>query len=204
MAGDNQMDPRYLPSLMDPIIEGEADFTKGNRLKPGYWKGMSKWRLFGNVMLNIINKIASGYWSVDDPQNGYVCISSSSLKRMDLDGLYKRYAFENDMMVKAKIAGIKMQNASIPARYGREKSKIVYNDFIVKTSIFLLQSFFYRISATYVSRALSLGTKAGDHEGLSDQWDIETSIPSISENGMNLKRSRRERQADPVLTEHVD
>lgn len=68
MAGDNQMDPKYLTDLLDPIVEGAADFTKGNRLKPGFWKGMSTWRLFGNYLLNILNKISSGYWNIDDPQ----------------------------------------------------------------------------------------------------------------------------------------
>ena len=79
MAGDNQMEPAYLPDLLDPIVDGSTDFTKGNRLKPGYWKGMSKWRLFGNLLLNVLNKIASGYWGISDPQNGYVLISSDAL-----------------------------------------------------------------------------------------------------------------------------
>ena len=120
MAGDNQMDPQYLPRLMDPIIEGKADFTKGNRLKPGYWKGMSGWRLFGNTLLNLLTKIASGYWNIDDPQNGYVAVTSASLGKLDLDNLYNGYAFENDMMIKANVADIKMANVNIPARYGNE------------------------------------------------------------------------------------
>ncbi|MBR1369943.1 hypothetical protein RJ53_10830 [Methanocalculus chunghsingensis] len=145
MAGDNQMDPVHLPTLIDPIVEGKADFTKGSRLKPGYWKGMSNWRLFGNMLLNLINKIASGYWIISDPQNGYIAISSTGLSKMDLNSLYPRYAFENDMMIKANVHELRMFNIFIPAKYGSETSDIKYGSFILSTSYFLFKSFIWRI-----------------------------------------------------------
>jgi glycosyltransferase involved in cell wall biosynthesis len=157
MAGDNQMDPKYLPDLLDPIVEEATDFTKGNRLRPGYWKGMSTWRLFGNYLLNILNKIASGYWNIDDPQNGYVAISSSALTKIDLNDLYNGYAFENDMMIHANVEGIKMRSVSIPARYAEEKSKIKYKKFIIVTSIFLLTSFLWRVWNKYLKRGHPMG-----------------------------------------------
>lgn len=157
MAGDNQMDPKYIPDLVDPIIDGKADFTKGNRLKPGYWKGMSGWRLFGNTILNLLTKIASGYWNIDDPQNGYVAINSLSLGWLDLDNLYSGYAFENDMMIKANVADIQMVNVSIPAKYGKEKSKIAYNKFIIKTSLFLFSSFLWRMWTKYLKMGHPVG-----------------------------------------------
>ena len=157
MAGDNQMNPKYLPDLIDPIIDGKVDFTKGNRLKPGYWKGMSGWRLFGNTLLNLLTKIASGYWNIDDPQNGYVAINSSGLDRLDLDNLYNGYAFENDMMIKANVVDIKMANVSIPAKYGKERSKITYNKFIIKTSLFLFSSFLWRVWTKYLRIGHPLG-----------------------------------------------
>lgn len=157
MAGDNQMDPKYLTDLLDPIVENATDFTKGNRLKPGFWKGMSTWRLIGNNLLTILNKIASGYWNIDDPQNGYVAISSPALTRLDLDGLYNGYAFENDMMIKANLKGIKMQGISIPAKYANEKSKIKYGRFIFKTSIFLFISFLWRIWNKYLKKGHPMG-----------------------------------------------
>lgn len=75
MAGDNQMDPAFLPDLLDPIVEGKADYAKGNRLlSPEYRRGMSKWRFFGNSILTLLTKIASGYWQMMDPQNGYLSL----------------------------------------------------------------------------------------------------------------------------------
>lgn len=157
MAGDNQMDPTYLPNLIDPTIDDEAEFTKGNRLISGYWEGMSRWRLSGNFMLNILTKIASGYWHVDDPQNGYIAISSNSLSKLDLDKLYKGYAFENDMMIKANIAGIDLVSVPIPAKYGQEKSKIKYKKFILKTSLFLFVSFIWRVWKKYLKKGHPIG-----------------------------------------------
>jgi glycosyltransferase involved in cell wall biosynthesis len=157
IAGDNQMDPKFLPDLIDPIIEKKAEFTKGNRLIPGYSKGMSRWRLFGNSLLNILTKISSGYWNIDDPQNGYVAIDTSSLKKLDPDNLNKGYAFENDMMIKANVEGITMANVPIPAKYGREKSKIKYKKFIITTSIFLFRSFLWRIWNKYLKKGHPIG-----------------------------------------------
>jgi hypothetical protein len=82
MAGDNQMDPTYLPTLLDPIVDGRADYTKGNRLiNEAYRKGMPPWRSFGNSLLTFLTKIASGYWQMMDPQNGYTAISIRDARR---------------------------------------------------------------------------------------------------------------------------
>ena len=89
MDGDNQMDPEQLPNLLEPIIEGKADYTKGNRLlSPEYRTGITKWRFFGNSMLTFLTKIGSGYWQMIDPQNGYTATSRSVLERISLDSIY--------------------------------------------------------------------------------------------------------------------
>lgn len=151
MAGDNQMDPDYLPDLLNPIIEGRADYAKGNRLlHKEYRKGMSKWRVFGNIMLTFLTKIASGYWQLVDPQNGYTAISRSALEMIDLDSIYKLYGFANDMLIKLNVYGFRIINISHPARYGNEKSKIKYGRFIIKASWLLLRGFFWRLKMKYV------------------------------------------------------
>jgi glycosyltransferase involved in cell wall biosynthesis len=157
MAGDDQMDPKYLPDLIDPIIDQKADFTKGNRLRRGFSKGMSPWRLFGNHLLSVLNKISSGYWNINDPVNGYVAIDLNGLKKIDLDRLDEGYAFENDMMIKANIAGIRMEEVLMPAKYSKEKSSIKYGRYIFRTSAFLLTSFLWRIWQKYLIKGNFLG-----------------------------------------------
>ena len=72
MAGDAQMDPDDLPALLDPIVNGEVDYTKGNRLFTGEaWRKIPKTRYMGNAALSLMTKIASGYWHVADSQTGY-------------------------------------------------------------------------------------------------------------------------------------
>jgi hypothetical protein len=89
MDGDNQMDPAFLPQLLDPIVMRKCDFTMGNRLvNREFRRGMSTWRLFGNTMLTLLTKIASGYWSMVDPQNGFTAISRRALERIDVNSMY--------------------------------------------------------------------------------------------------------------------
>ncbi len=151
LDGDNQMDPEQLPNMLDPIVEGKADYTKGNRLlSPGYRRGMSKWRFFGNTILSFLTKIGSGYWQIMDPQNGYTAISREVLERIDIDSIYTYYGYCNDILVKLNVYGYRVMDVVMPARYGLEKSSIKYSKYIIKVSIMLLQNFFWRLKVKYV------------------------------------------------------
>jgi glycosyltransferase involved in cell wall biosynthesis len=151
MAGDNQMDPAFLSHLLDPIIDGKVDYTVGNRLiSPVYRKGMTPWRFFGNTILTMLTKIASGYWQLVDPQNGFTAISKRALERLDLDSVYPRYGYCNDLLVKLNILGFRMKNVPHPARYGREKSGIKYSTYIVGVSRLLWHDFLERLKTKYI------------------------------------------------------
>ena len=150
MAGDNQMDPAQLPKLLLPVIEGRTDYAKGNRLlNRDMRKGMSPWRQLGNGMLTMLNKIASGYWQVSDPQNGYTVISRRALELLDLGSIYTYYGYCNDLLVKLNTFGLRTLDVPIPARYGNEKSKIRYSRFIRRVSPMLFRSFLRRLKVKY-------------------------------------------------------
>ncbi|MDD3976997.1 MAG: glycosyltransferase family 2 protein, partial [Methanomicrobium sp.] len=130
MAGDNQMDPAFLPELLDPIADKKCDYTMGNRLmSPDFRRGMSKWRFFGNSVLTMLTKIASGYWQMVDPQNGYTAITARALERINLDAIYPRYGYCNDVLVRLNVYGFRIKNIPHPAKYGREKSGIRYSTY---------------------------------------------------------------------------
>lgn len=155
MAGDGQMDPAILDRIIDPVVEGRADFSKGDRLSiPDHRRSMSAWRTFGNFILTYLTRIASGYWHMMDPQNGYTAISREFLEKLDLDSLEKGFAFENDMLVKLNVLGARLVDVPHTAIYGKEHSKIRYHKYIVNTSWVLLKLFLWRLKVKYLDKLI--------------------------------------------------
>ena len=151
MAGDNQMDPAFLPELLDPVVDGLVDYSVGNRLvNEKFRQGMSKWRFVGNSVLTLLTKVASGYWQLMDPQNGYTAISRRALETISLDAIYSRYGYCNDLLVWLNTFGFRVRNVPHPARYGLERSKIKYSTYIVRLSWLLLNAFIWRMKTKYI------------------------------------------------------
>lgn len=123
MAGDAQMDPAYLPELLQPVTLGGYGFAKANRFfSATSYKGMPVWRVFGSIALTFLNKASSGYWNLVDPQNGYTAIRADVLTRLDLDAISKRFDFENDLLNWLNILDVPATDVNIPAVYGDEVS----------------------------------------------------------------------------------
>jgi glycosyltransferase involved in cell wall biosynthesis len=151
MAGDGQMDPDVLDRILNPVVEGKAEYAKGNRLRNSdYRGGMSNFRLFGNAILTFLTKVASGYWKMMDPQNGYTVISRSALERIDLDRLYDDYGFANHLLVHLNVQELRVADVPTPAVYRDEQSWISLPTFIPKTSKLLLSSFLWRLKTKYM------------------------------------------------------
>jgi glycosyltransferase involved in cell wall biosynthesis len=154
MAGDAQMDPADLVDLLDPVVLGEADYSKGNRLFSGdAWKVIPRVRYLGNSALSLMTKIASGYWHVADSQTGYCVASLKALSTIELDKLYPRYGFPNDMLVQLNIYGFRVRDVPIKPVYGvGEKSGIKLHKVIPTLSWLLFRRFWYRMGQKYVVR----------------------------------------------------
>ncbi|QSW99424.1 glycosyltransferase family 2 protein [Haloterrigena alkaliphila] len=151
MGGDGQMDPDILPRFLDPIVDGEVDYTKGNRLLDReYREGMSRWRFLGNSVLTFLTKIASGYWKMMDPQNGYTAISLRALENVEIEEMYEYYGYCNDLLVKLNAKGMRVADVAMPAVYGDEESSIKYPSYIRKVSGMLLKNFFWRLKTRYL------------------------------------------------------
>src|SRR5215813_9482226 len=156
MDGDGQMPPEFLPALLDTITEQGYDYAKGNRFLAGESiKAMPAHRILGNIVLTFMTKLASGYWHVFDPQNGYTAIKGSVLAAIDLERLRRDYFFENDMLIQLSFQRHRVKDVAIPARYGTEESEINLLKTAVTFPILLLRRFFYRIIQKYVLRDFS-------------------------------------------------
>lgn len=151
MAGDAQMDPDYLPDLLNKVTDDGFGFAKANRFYgPESFRGMPGHRVFGNVVLSFMNKLASGYWNLFDPQNGYTAIRTSVLRRVELDRVSKRYSFENDLLIKLNILQVSATDVPIPAVYGEEVSSIRLRKVIPELLHKLTAGYWSRIWYRYV------------------------------------------------------
>jgi glycosyltransferase involved in cell wall biosynthesis len=154
MNGDNQMDPEDLPTLVEPVARGELDYSKANRLFTGQaFQLIPKTRFFGNAILSMLTKVASGYWHVADSQSGYTVVSREMLERLDLDRVYTQYGFPNDMLVHLNVWNARVRDFPSRPIYGvGERSSMRYRHVVPRIAWLLLKGFFWRLWEKYVKR----------------------------------------------------
>jgi glycosyltransferase involved in cell wall biosynthesis len=154
MDGDGQMDPGELESLVRPIIDDGIDYVKGNRLiHQSAREVIPRQRFFGNSVLSILTKLASGYWHVSDSQTGYTAISLEGLNSIKLYEIYKTYGVPNDMLVKLNIAFCTLREVEIKPIYNvGEQSKMKVFKIIMPILWLLLKSFYKRLWQKYFFR----------------------------------------------------
>ncbi|WP_101298332.1 glycosyltransferase family 2 protein [Halegenticoccus soli] len=151
ISGDGQTEPDIVERIIRPVADGRADYAKGNRLRGRDRDSMPPFRQFGNFVLSLLTKIASGYWKVADPQNGSTAISHEALVELDLDSLYEDYGFANDLLVRLNVHGMRVADVSRRAVYKDETSHIRYKTFVPRLSKLLLRDFLWRLRAKYLT-----------------------------------------------------
>ena len=154
MAADGQMDPEDLETLVRAIAGDETDYAKANRLFTGQaWQLIPRTRYLGNAALSFMTKIASGYWHVADSQSGYTAVNLETLKLLDLDRIYRRYGFPNDLLVHLNVFNRRVRDYPSRPIYGvGERSGIRLRHVVPKISWLLLKGFFWRMGQKYVIR----------------------------------------------------
>src|SRR5262249_23618027 len=154
MAADNQMPPDDLEMLVRPVALGELDYAKTNRLFTGQaWDQIPHYRYLGNAVLSMLTKVASGYWHIADSQSGYTAISLGVLEQLDVDRLYQRYGFPNDLLVHLNIWNARVRDFPSRPVYGvGERSGIRLRKVVPTISWLLLKGFFWRMKEKYVIR----------------------------------------------------
>lgn len=155
-AGDNQMDSKYLTLLLDECINNNVDLVKGNRFAHlNELKKMPKIRIVGNIIITLIAKIATGYWSMADPLNGYTALKIKTFKNIDSAQIALRYDYEASLLIQLSLVNAKIKDISIPAKYGEEKSDIK----LIKDSFKILatftKGFFKRLFIKYTLTSLN-------------------------------------------------
>lgn len=152
MDGDGQMPADQLSILVSAVASGHADYAKGNRLFHGEaWDTIPKHRYLGNAFLSMLTKIASGYWHVADSQSGYRAISLKALRLLDLDHLYPRYGYPNDLLVRLNALEMRVADIHVRPIYNvGEHSKMKVLGVMPRMSWLIFKRFVWRMWWKYV------------------------------------------------------
>ncbi|WP_287915440.1 glycosyltransferase family 2 protein [Comamonas sp.] len=157
--GDGQMNPALLPLFVQPLLDGRADYSKGNRFyRPESVQDMPSVRLFGNAVLSFMTKLSCGYWNIMDPTNGYTAVRTSVLSELPLDKLEKRYFFESDMLFRLYTVRAVVKDVPMDAVYADEESNLrigkVLPEFLHKHGSRLWRRYVYN----YLVRDFNVGS----------------------------------------------
>lgn len=157
--GDGQMDPKLLPFFIEPILNGRADYTKGNRFyNLEDVVKMPKVRVFGNALLSLLSKLSTGYWGIFDPTNGYTAIHASVARNLPFTKISNRFFFESDMLFRLNTLRAVVVDIPMSALYGDEISNLKISKIICEFLKKHMKNFAKRIFYNYYLRDMSLAS----------------------------------------------
>ena len=157
--GDGQMDTTYLDKMLYAIFEEKYNFVKGNRFfDRNVLHKMPPIRRIGNMGMGFLIKMASGYWNVFDPTNGFFCLHSATLKRVNFSRLSKRFFFESSLLIELFYTGAKIKDIAMPAIYADEKSNLSVWKTLFTFPPKLLKAFIRRIRLRYFVYDFNIGS----------------------------------------------
>jgi dolichol-phosphate mannosyltransferase len=157
--GDGQMDTSKIGELVNPILIGRADYTKGNRFfEVEAVRSMPKIRILGNLALSFMTKLSTGLWHIFDPNNGFTAISASTLAKLNLEKIDDRYFFESDMLFRLNLLDARVIDIPLPAIYASETSNLRIRRVLFEFPIKHLRNTFKRIGYTYYLRDFKIAS----------------------------------------------
>ncbi len=159
LDGDGQMDPALIPRLISPIVEGHADYTKGNRFfSVENTTSMPFHRIIGNIVLSFVSKFSSGYWHVFDPNNGFTAIHSAVLRLLPMSKVSDDYFFESDMLFRLNTLRAVVVDVPMRAIYGEEDSHLKVAEALPIFAMKHVANFGKRIFYSHFLRSFSVAS----------------------------------------------
>ena len=158
VGGDNQMPLHEVSRFLDPIIDGKADYTKGNRFLLSQLDDtlakMPKTRLIGNWMITALTKIASGYYKIMDFVDGYTALSKEAIDLIDWSKAWKKYGYPMDFLIRMNAYSLKTVDIPRTAVYlpGERQSQIKGFKYFLQCTPMLIKGFFWRLKFKYLYR----------------------------------------------------
>jgi len=157
--GDGQMDPRLVPQLVEPIVEGEADYVKGNRFFSAETVSrMPMVRLIGNAGLSFLTKLSTGYWDLFDPTNGFTALEANVARELPFDKIHPRYFFESDLLFRLGVLRARVVELPAEAVYGDEESNLSVVHTLLTFPFLHLRNLIKRLAYLYFLRNFSIAS----------------------------------------------
>jgi glycosyltransferase involved in cell wall biosynthesis len=159
LDGDGQMDASLIPYFVEPILSGNADYTKGNRFYDiEKVRSMPRVRLFGNAVLSFLTKLSSGYWDLFDSTNGYTAIHAQVARYLPFAKISQRYFFETDILFRLNTLRAVVVDVPMEAKYGDEVSNLKVSKIVGEFLFKHVCNFLKRIFYNYYLRDMSLAS----------------------------------------------
>ena len=159
LDGDGQMDPALIPDIVAPIVNGQADYAKGNRFyQLDFLEAMPAGRIIGNAGLSFLTKLSTGYWNIFDPTNGFTAVHANVLRLLPLEKIDDRYFFESDMLF--RLGTIRAVVVDVPQKavYGDETSHLNVLSSIPKFAFKHFKNILKRLFYNYFLRDFSVAS----------------------------------------------
>jgi len=156
VGGDFQMPLDEVDKLLDPIIDGKADYSKGNRFLlsklDDTLKKMPKIKLIGNWIITALTKIASGYYKIMDVVDGYTAITKEAIDAIDWSKAWQKYGYPMDFLIRLNAYGLRVTDVPRTAIYleGERQSQIKGFSYALKVSPMIIKTFLWRLRFKYM------------------------------------------------------
>lgn len=147
MAGDAQMDPGDLRALLDPLLDGRADYAKGDRLShPLAFSSMPLSRFIGNHVLSLLTRWVTGL-SVRDSQCGYTALARHVTEQLAWRSLWHGYGYPNDLLGHLAEQDARVCDVVVRPIYADERSGIGLRHALIVIPFVLARVLYRRLTA---------------------------------------------------------
>jgi len=122
---DYQYDPRLVTPIASMITSGVYDVVLGSRILGGTARvgGMPLWKYVGNRVLTLLQNVALGS-KLSEFHTGFRAFSRAALMSLPLVANSDDFVFDNEIIIQAVAAKLRIGEISCPTSYHAEASSI--------------------------------------------------------------------------------
>ncbi len=161
---DHQYDPRIIPQLVQPLLDGVADAVFGSRILGGRTLegGMPRWKLTANVALTRLENAVLGI-RLTEFHSGFRAYSRRYLEAVRFGENSDDFVFDSEIIAQGTLAGMRMHEVPIATRYFPEASQIGFRRSVVYGLGILRMLLRYRLHTARLGRRDQFLPAAGEN-----------------------------------------